>query len=418
MLVIPAVTRGVKEDPLKAAIISTGEELLTGETTDTNSAWLAEALWAQGIEVRCMLTAGDDLAGLVWALEQAAARAEIVVFTGGLGPTVDDRTAEALASWSQTELVLNETAMAQIEALYRSRGRVLNEANRKQAWLPEGARELENRWGSAPGIEVHHQGVRVFCLPGVPTEMRNMFDAYVVGSVCVEAAPQLVRVRTFGCPESRLAEIIGSIDLGSASLGFRAHIPEVQVKLLFSADTAAPEKESVVQRVESALSRWVYNVDGGDLAETVVSELSASGETLSLAESCTAGLTSAWIADVPGSSAILDRGVVSYSNQSKIDLLGVSPTTLQENGAVSEAVAREMAEGVRSMAGTTWGVSLTGIAGPGGGSSEKPVGTVHIAVAGPGGVHHQHAVISGSRAQVRKRAAGAVLALLLRTRRS
>ena len=173
-----------------------------------------------------------------------------------------------------------------------------------------------------------------------------------------------------------------------------------------------------MERVSAAVSEWVYNIDGGDLAETVVAELSQAGETIGFAESCTAGMTSAWIADVPGSSAVLDRGVVSYSNEAKIEMLGVSPDSLSANGAVSEPVAREMALGIQRVAQTTWGLALTGIAGPGGGSQEKPVGTVHIAVAGPNGVWHQHAVIPGNRAQVRKRAAGAVLALLLRVRRS
>ena len=412
------MTFEVKEDRLRAAIISTGEELLTGETTDTNSAWLAESLWAHGVDVRCMLTAGDDLDGLVWAIKQAAERADIVFLTGGLGPTVDDRTAEAVANWMGTSLVLNPEAMSQIEERYHRRGRTVSEANRKQAWLPKEGLVLENRWGSAPGFEVNHEDVRLLCFPGVPLEMKKMFDAHVPGSISIESAPILVRVRTFGCAESRLAEILGGLDLGSASLGFRAHIPEVQVKLRFPAQTLQTDIDVVLGRVQSALSRWVYNVDGGDLAETVVQVLRDSGETLSLAESCTAGMTAAWIADVPGSSSVLDRGLVTYSNQSKIEMLGVSSDTLTQHGAVSESVAREMAEGVRRVSNTTWGLSLTGIAGPGGGSEQKPVGTVHIAVSGPEGVRHQHAVIPGSRSQVRKRAAGAVLALLLRARQS
>ena len=417
MLVIPAETFGVKEDRLRAAIISTGEEVLSGETTDTNSAWLAESLCDQGVDVRCMLTAGDDLQGLCWALEQASSRAEVVVMTGGLGPTQDDRTAEAVARWSGVSLAVSDEAMKQIEERYRRRGREVNEANRKQALLPVGSLVLENRWGSAPGFSIQHDGVQVFCFPGVPTEMRSMFSAHMVTRLTVEDPPILVRIRTFGCAESRLAEILDSVDLGSARLGFRAHIPEVQVKLLFPAGTKPSDREAVLGRVQGVLSPWTYSVDGGDLAETVVSELAAAGETVSLAESCTAGMTSAWIADVPGSSAVLERGVVSYSNQAKLDLLGVLPETLAANGAVSEAVAREMAVGIKRSGGTTWGLSLTGIAGPGGGTPDKPVGTVHIAVAGPRGVHHQHAVIPGTRAQVRRRAAGAVLALLLRARR-
>ena len=403
---------------MKAAIISTGEELLTGETTDTNSAWIAENLWAAGIDVVCMLTVGDRLQDLHWALEQATAQASVVFMTGGLGPTVDDRTSEVIGQWMGDSLVLHDDALAQISDRYAARGRPLNDANRKQAWLPSTAQLLENRWGTAPGFMVSKDGVRVFCFPGVPLEMKKMFGVHALPVLHPGAGPQLVRIRTFGCAESRLSEMLDGVDLGSASLGFRAHIPEVQVKLRFPPETATSHVSDVVDRVHQVLHRWTYNIDGGDLAETVVSELKQAGETLCLAESCTAGMTAAWLADVPGSSAVLDRGIVSYSNQAKMDLLGVSEETLSVHGAVSEPVARQMALGAREMADTTWGLSLTGIAGPGGGSDAKPVGTVHIAVAGPMGVVHQHAVIPGARAQVRKRAAGAVLSLLLRTRRS
>lgn len=401
---------------MRASIISTGEELLSGETTDTNSAWIAESLWAQGVDVRCMITAGDALKELCWALEQAKVHGSIVLCTGGLGPTSDDLTAQAVAAWAGVPLEKNLEAMAQIEERYRSRGRSVNEANRKQAYVPSGAEILENHWGSAPGFVVSHDGCRVFCVPGVPVEMRNMFVKYIAPELVVKAPPVLVRIRTFGCSESRLAELLENVDLGGASLGFRAHIPEVQVKLRFSGVASATMTSAVVARVCAVLDRWIYNVDGGDLAETVVSQLTRSGETVCLAESCTAGMLSAWLADVPGASAVLERGVVAYSNEAKHDLLQVSEKTLAANGAVSEAVAKEMAQGARQMAGTTWGVSITGIAGPGGGTTSKPVGTVHIAIAGPSGLHHQHAVIPGSRTQVRKRAAGAALALLLRVR--
>ena len=402
---------------MKAAIISTGEELLTGETTDTNSAWIAESLWAVGIDVVRMLTVGDRFQDLHWALNQATEQAAVVFMTGGLGPTVDDRTAEAVAQWMDDSLVLHENALAQVSARYRSQGRPLNDANRKQAWLPSTADVLENHWGTAPGFVVSKSGIRVFCFPGVPLEMKKMFGAHALPVLHPDAGPKLVRIRTFGCAESRLSELLDGVDLGSASLGFRAHIPEVQVKLRFPPKIPAYHVSDVVDRVHAVLHRWTYNIDGGDLAETVVSELQQAGENVCLAESCTAGMTAAWLADVPGSSSVLERGVVSYSNQAKIDLLGVSEEMLSVHGAVSESVARQMALGARSMAGTTWGLSLTGIAGPGGGSDAKPVGTVHIAVAGPKGIVHQHAVIPGSRSQVRKRAAGAVLSLLLRTRR-
>lgn len=362
------------------------------------------------------MTAGDELEEIVWALNQAAQRSEIVVCTGGLGPTSDDRTAEAVAQWAGVAMERNSEALAQIEKRYARRNRVVNEANRTQADLPAGAVILENRWGSAPGFMVECGGCRVFCVPGVPLEMRAMFEAHIAGGLTVSAPPILRRIRTFGCAESRLAEILEGVDLGGATLGFRAHIPEVQIKLRFSGTAPESAIDAVVDRVASLLEPWVYNVDGGDLAETVVSLLSQSKETVCLAESCTAGMISAWLADVPGASSVLERSVVVYSNVAKQELLAVSKESLLEHGAVSAVVAKEMAAGARNIADATWGVSVTGIAGPGGGTDTKPVGTVHIAVFGPTGLHHQHAVIPGSRAQVRKRAAGAALALLLRAR--
>jgi nicotinamide-nucleotide amidase len=397
---------------MSVALLSTGEEVLTGETVDTNSAWLASSLWDVDVDVRFMCTVGDALSDLVDALGLAAARAPVVIMTGGLGPTEDDLTAEAVAMWAGIEREESAEALAQIEERYRARGRPLSAANRKQAVVPVGSCVLENRWGSAPGFAVEFEGTTVFCLPGVPMEMKHMFAEWVVPGLTPLNPPTLVRMRTFGLAESRLQATVGSLDLGDAVLGFRAHIPEVQIKLRFPARTDPSQREAVVDRVAGVLGSALYTVDGGDLAETVVAELSARGHTLALAESCTAGMISSWVANVPGVSSVLMNGFVLYSNESKVQMLGVPDSLLAAHGAVSEPVARAMAEQVRLKSGTDWGVGITGIAGPGGGSEAKPVGTVHIAVAGPSGVVHRHAVIPGDRMQVRLRAAGAVLHLL------
>jgi len=399
-----------------AVILSTGEELLTGETVDTNSAWLAASLWGLGVQVRSMLTAGDDLPGLVRAIRAACDQGHLVICTGGLGPTEDDRTAAAVAAWAGLGLSESSEALAQIECRYRARGREVSAANRKQAMLPDGATVLENRWGSAPGFSVHHKGSTIFCLPGVPVEMRNMFNVHIADSLASSESPTLVRLRTFGVSESRLQTMMDGVDLGGADLGFRAHIPEVQIKLRFPIGTSEDAREIVVRRVSDVLGEALYSVDGGDLAESVIGVLTQEGETLSLAESCTAGMTSSWLAEVPGASAVLMEGVVVYSNESKVRSAGVGADVIAGNGAVSRSVAVALAEGIRVKANTTWGIGITGIAGPGGGSEAKPVGTVHIAVAGPSGTRHQTAVIPGDRNQVRIRAAGAALALLLRFR--
>jgi nicotinamide-nucleotide amidase len=397
-------------------ILSTGEELLTGETVDTNSAWLAASLWGLGAQVRSMLTAGDDMLGLVRAIRTACEHGSVVICTGGLGPTDDDRTAQAVAAWAGLGLSESTEAMTQIESRYRSLGREVSAANRKQAMLPDGAIVLENRWGTAPGFSVGHNDSTIFCLPGVPMEMRHMFKAHIAALLSTSESPTLVRMRTFGVAESRLQTMMNGLDLGGADLGFRAHIPEVQIKLRFPTGTSADAQRRVVGRVSDVLGESLYSVDGGDLAENVIEVLSKAGETLSLAESCTAGMTSAWLAEVPGASAVLMEGVIVYSNESKERSVGVGADVIAANGAVSKPVALALAEGIRSKADTTWGIGITGIAGPGGGSEAKPVGTVHIAVAGPSGTRHQTAVIPGDRNQVRIRAAGAALALLLRCR--
>jgi nicotinamide-nucleotide amidase len=397
-------------------ILSTGEELLTGETVDTNSAWLAASLWGLGAQVRSMLTAGDDMLGLVRAIRTACEHGSVVICTGGLGPTDDDRTAQAVAAWAGLGLSESTEALIQVESRYRTLGREVSAANRKQAMLPDGAIVLENRWGTAPGFSVDHNDSTIFCLPGVPMEMRNMFKAHIAALLSTSESPTLVRMRTFGVAESRLQTMMNGLDLGGADLGFRAHIPEVQIKLRFPTGTSADAQRGVVRRVSDVLGEALYSVDGGDLAENVIEVLSQAGETLSLAESCTAGMTSAWLAEVPGASAVLMEGVIVYSNESKERSVGVGADVIAANGAVSKPVALALAEGIRSKADTTWGIGITGIAGPGGGSEAKPVGTVHIAVAGPSGTRHQTAVIPGDRNQVRIRAAGAALALLLRCR--
>ena len=399
----------------RVALISTGEELLTGETVDTNSAWLAASLWDHGLIVRRMLTAGDDLEGLNWALSAAGDVADLVICTGGLGPTEDDRTAEAVAAWAGQSLVENREALSQIEARYRARGREVSAANRKQALLPAEAVVLGNRWGSAPAFAVQRGGTQIFCLPGVPVEMRKIFEAHLSPQLVVDDPPTLVRIRTFGVAESRLQAMMAKLDLGAADLGFRAHIPEVQIKLRFGPQVPEEDRSAVTATVCGALGDAVFSVDGGDLASTVIERLTSAGQTVALAESCTAGMISAWLADVAGASAVLMESAVVYSNAAKTRAVGVDADLILTHGAVSEPVARALAEGMRARAGTTWGIGVTGIAGPGGGTEAKPRGTVHIAVAGPDGTVHQHAVIPGTRAQVRRRAAGAALALLLKS---
>jgi nicotinamide-nucleotide amidase len=400
----------------RVAIISQGEELLTGETVDTNSAWLAEQCWALGVPVVRMVTAGDARAEIVWALEATASVAGLVICTGGLGPTNDDLTVESVAAWAGVSVVQDSTALAQVVARFAARSRSMSPANTKQANMPTGAEVLENRWGTAPGFSITHSGAYVICVPGVPTEMRHMFHAHIapllLGSQGGDA-PHLHRIRTIGVGESRLQDRLNGVDLGGAELGFRAHLPEVQVKLRFAADVHQSHREAVVAAVVAAIGRGVYTVDGGDLPTEVGLRLTAAHATVAVAESCTAGTLTAWLGGVPGASRYLIEGAVVYANAAKIRSCGVSEAAITQHGAVSEAVARQLAEGIRGRAGSTYGIGITGIAGPDGGTPEKPVGTVHIAVAGPARTDHHRFGFPGTRSQITQRAAGLALSMLL-----
>jgi len=401
---------------VQLSILSQGEELLGGETVDTNSAWLAARATELGFAPRRMVTARDSVEDIVWALEASAAASEVILCTGGLGPTVDDLTAEAVSDWANLPLRQDPEALAQIEARYAHWNRVMDATNTKQADLPEGAEILPNPMGTAPGFYVRKGEHHLFCMPGVPREMKPMFLEQVANKLAKirnSDPPILHRIRTIGVPESRLQKVLGQIALAPARLGFRSHIPEVIVKLMFSPDTPAAIQEARIDTVVEAIGRGVYSVNGGDLAEVVGERLVAKGDTLALAESCTGGQLSAWIASVPGASRYLLEGIVAYANEAKIRSCGVIPSDLESHGAVSEQVARQLAEGIRARAGASWGIGITGIAGPGGGSADKPVGTVHIAVAGAAQTVHHRFRIPGDRAQITSRAAGMALSMLL-----
>ncbi len=401
---------------MRLAIVSQGEELLGGETVDTNSAWLAAQATELGIPARRMVTAGDELEDIVWSLDAAAQAAEVILCTGGLGPTEDDLTAEAVAAWAGVSLERRADALAQIEARFEKWSRRMDPTNAKQADLPEGAIILPNPMGTAPGFFLQRAAHRLFCMPGVPREMRPMFLDHVVPRLValVDIAPPTIhRIRTIGVPESRLQQTLGGMNLSPGRLGFRSHMPEVIVKLIFPAGTPEAVRLGRVDEAARAIGRGVYSVDGGDLAEVVGAKLAARGQTLAVAESCTGGQLSAWVSQVPGASRYLLEGVVVYANAAKVRICGVSEEDLEAHGAVSEPVARQLAAGIRERAGATWAIGITGTAGPTGGTEEKPVGTVHMAVAGPDGVVHHRFRIPGDRAQITGRAVGMALGMLL-----
>lgn len=373
---------------IRAIIISQGEELLTGQTLDTNASFLAGRLTDLGVSVRGVVTAGDRVVDIADAVREAAARVEVVICTGGLGPTADDLTAEAVCAALELPLERDDEALRQVQATFERWGREMVEANRKQALLPRGAEVVPNPLGTAPGFTLTlAAGAQGWFLPGVPLEMKRMWSDSVEPAVRARFSPRsphrhLFRVSARG--ESNLQELLGPLVARHEGvvLGFRARMPENQVKLV--SEGQREPFEAAVAEVREALGRHCFSQrEDVGLAATVGALLLERGERLALAESCTGGLLADLCVSVPGSSHWLDRGWVTYSNEAKVSDLGVPQEIIEQHGAVSEPCALAMARGARDRAAVAWGLSTTGIAGPGGGTELKPVGTICIAVVGP-----------------------------------
>ena len=377
---------------IAAFVVSQGEELLTGLTVDTNAAWLCGQLTDLGLVVVGAETAGDRRGAIADVLTRAASRSRVVVCTGGLGPTEDDLSAEAAAHAFGDAIAFNEEAWGRVAARYAAAGRPIPEANRRQAMLPSRARVLPNARGTAPGFAVTTDaGVRLYFLPGVPSEMRAMWRDVVRPELLAELAitpPRRALFRVLGRGESALQDLLGYVvgEFAGVTLGFRTAMPENQVKLVAADDVPDETFATAVATVRGLLGKDVFSEDADvSLAARVGELLVARGERLALAESCTGGLIGHLCVTEPGSSRWLERGFVTYSNEAKVSELGVSEEALGEHGAVSEAVAWQMAAGAREAASVAWGIGVTGIAGPSGGTPEKPVGTVCVAIDGPAG---------------------------------
>lgn len=386
---------------IKAEIIAVGSELLLGGRTDTNSIFLAEMLAGQGIEVRFKTVVGDDIDDMCVALIQASKRAKIVLVTGGLGPTVDDLTREAVAKVTGRPLGLRPQALRSIKARFKLAGRIVSANQRQQAFLPSGSDLLRNTAGTAPGFSVKWKRCRIFCLPGVSHEARKMFPESVLPLLVKEKLVgdgiESRSLHTFGLIEGVVDERIQGIvsDSSGIQLGILASPLGVSVSLTRSG-SAKPGKANTVKsdhfKTKPSLEKYlkqllrklganVYALDGQSMEEIIGETLTGRGLTLALAESCTGGLIGHRLTQVPGSSSYIDRGVVCYSNQAKMDFLGVSKSILMKHGAVSPQVATAMAKGIRTRGGVDLGLSVTGIAGPGGGTPKKPVGLVYVGLA-------------------------------------
>ena len=401
--------------PASAILLAQGDEVLTGRTVDTNSDWLAERLTEVGVHVHRIEAVGDRLEDIRDTVLRACDDGDLVISTGGLGPTDDDLTAAAVADALGVSLAEHADALASMERLFQRHGYPLSAVNRKQAWLPTGAVVVENRWGTAPGFQIEHGGATAFFLPGVPREMRSFWKHHLAPWVQQRvgtAPPRTLSFRCMGVPESVAQEkLLGLVVPEGVRVGYRSLDPEIQIRLRIPTELdAAP----LIALVRERLGPGCFGVDCGSLAETVGADLGARGETLATAESCTGGQISALVTAVAGSSAWFIEGVCAYANAAKVRSCGVDPALLATHGAVSEPVARALAEGIRARAGTTYGLGTTGIAGPSGGTDDKPVGTVHLALATPDGTAHRCVRIPGDRARVTQRAAAAGLDLLRR----
>jgi nicotinamide-nucleotide amidase len=399
---------------LSAEILTIGDEVLRGEIVDSNKSFLSDRLLSLDIETRFHSSVRDDPEDIADAFRRAKERSEIVLVSGGLGPTRDDLTVEVLARTFGRELVLHEPSLEAIRAFFARFGRTMAENNEKQAWLPEGAEALPNPVGTAPGTYLRVGGTSFFCLPGVPRELMLMMNEQVLPRIAASrerdgVGGKVVRsrlLRTFGLGESNLDELLGDVAKdGDVVLGFRTAFPDNYLRPLTRGATAAEadaKLEAVVATVRERLAVMIYGEDEQTLEEVVGVELAKAGLTLAVAESCTGGLLAERITRVPGSSGWFRGGVVSYANEAKTALLGVPKEMLDAHGAVSEPVARAMAEGVRARLGADLGVSTTGIAGPDGGTADKPVGTVWIAVADADGTVAERFVFPFDRARNRQ----------------
>jgi nicotinamide-nucleotide amidase len=378
-------------------IMATGEEIRTGTLIDSNSADIAQKLAEAGIAVSRHICVGDDIGQLVAAFKEMGRRADIAVVTGGLGPTADDLTAAAAAEAAGVKLAESPSALESLEKFFKARRREMNSASRKQALQPEGATCLPNAIGTAPGFRLVIGKCQFFCLPGVPDEMHRMLSDTVLPQLHSLYADARIfyRARTlsiFGLTESQAYERIAGLAAAfpQLSLGMRVRFPEIEVKLYAQSSDdrrLTSELEAAAHWVIDRLSDKVISPHGDPLEKVVGELLREKRATLALAESCTGGLMADMLTNISGSSDYFVFSGITYSNQAKIDILKVSPATIARHGAVHEATAKEMAMGARGIGGATYGLATSGIAGPGGGTPEKPVGTVCIAVATPRDCH-------------------------------
>jgi nicotinamide-nucleotide amidase len=413
---------------MRAIILSIGDELTLGQTVDTNSAWLGAQLASVGCAVAAHVTVPDDQPAIEQAMEEAVGRCDVLIVTGGMGPTEDDLTRQALASMLREPLELNGTWLAELEKFFQARGRRMPPANRIQAMIPHGATMIFNTCGTAAGIDASYISgdqktvCRIFVMPGVPKEMKEMFTRDVLPHVKSMGGGAVILSRTlhtFGLGESAVAERLGELMKRgrNPSVGTTISGGVVSVRINAHFESVARAKEELDKTAHAChqnLGDLIFGRDEQTLQGAVVKALAnlTPVETIATAESCTGGLLAKMITDVSGSSAVFRKGWITYSNEAKTELLGVPSTLIEQHGAVSEPVVRSMSESARSRARSTFALAISGVAGPTGGTPTKPVGMVCIALASPEATTARTFNFPGDREMIRDRAAKMALTLL------
>jgi len=415
----------------QAAILSIGDELALGQTVDTNSAWVSQQLIGRGIHTLMHQTVADDLPAMIDALRYISQRVQLLIISGGLGPTQDDLTRQAIAEAIGSKLVLDEAQLANIQGFFDRRGRPMAEANRVQALRPESGTMLTNDWGTAPGIRVRIGECEAFAVPGVPREMKAMFTHRILPALDGlgfggDRVIKTTKVNTFGMGESTVADRIGDLMARDRNpmvgTTVAKGIVSVRVRSEFATeDQAEAELEAAAAEVEARMRPLAYSREETALQSVVVALLQGDGvdkktQTIATAESCTGGMLAAMLTDVPGASAVVAGGWVTYSNALKTECVGVDEQLLIDHGAVSGPVVCAMAAGALQKADSDWALSTSGVAGPGGGTDDKPVGTVWIGLAQrtKDGVETQAVKVHlpGTRHEVRDRSAKCALQML------
>ena len=368
-------------------IITTGDEILSGITQDTNFSWLCDSIFKYGLKVNYHQCIGDNLEHLINSLELASSRSNIIIFTGGLGPTDDDLTRLAASRFFNKKLIQNKNSEEKIKNIFKKRKRKYSKINRKQSFFPEGSRIIENPFGTADGFLIKKKNSSFYFFPGVPKELKIMIEKSLFKNLykLIKSSQNFMKsemLKIYGLPESEVAEIIDGISSTNTEVGYRPSNFEIHLRLTSFGNTsenALSESKRFKRRIEKRLKNFIFSDKGETLAEVVFKKLLSNKITISFAESCTGGMISNTLTDIPGSSKVYGLGLNTYSNAAKNKILNVPNKLINKYGAVSREVVRSMVKNLIKLSGSDVGVAISGIAGPGGGTDDKPIGTVFVA---------------------------------------